>query len=76
MPNPAAEQVTILFDNSTAASTKIAIYNTVGQLVYENNQVNAAYNRLTVNTSNFEKGVYFVNMLQDNRTITKKLVVQ
>ncbi|MFN5711129.1 MAG: T9SS type A sorting domain-containing protein, partial [Bacteroidota bacterium] len=50
--------------------------NTVGQLVYENNQVNAANNRLTVNTSNFEKGVYFVNMLQDNRTITKKLVVQ
>jgi hypothetical protein len=76
MPNPAAEQVTILFDNSTAAPTKIAIYNTVGQLVYENNQVNAANNRLTVNTSNFEKGVYFVNMLQDNRTITKKLVVQ
>ncbi len=75
-PNPAQENVNIKFNNEVIGQTKIVITNTLGQLVFENNNVDSKLSNLNINTSNLNKGVYFVSVIQNNKTITKKLVVQ
>jgi hypothetical protein len=75
-PNPAQDQVNVRINSASATQTKIVITNAVGQLVYENNNVDAKLNNLNISTSDLEKGVYFVSVIQNNQTFTKKLVVQ
>lgn len=75
-PNPAHEQVNVKINTLSAAPTKIIITNTVGQMVYENNNVDAKLSNLNISTAAFEKGVYFVSVIQNNQTFTKKLMVQ
>lgn len=75
-PNPAHEQVNIKLNNFKISQTKIIITNAVGQLVYENNNVHSQLSNLNISTSDLEKGVYFVSVIQNNQAFTKKLVVQ
>jgi hypothetical protein len=75
-PNPAQDQVNVKINSNGAFQTKIVITNAVGQLVYENNNVDAKLSNLNISTSDLEKGVYFVSVIQNNQTFTKKLVVQ
>ncbi len=75
-PNPAQDQVNVKINSNGAFQTKIVITNAVGQLVYENNNVDANLSNLNISTSDLEKGVYFVSVIQNNQTFTKKLVVQ
>jgi len=75
-PNPAQDQVNVRINSASATQTKIVITNAVGQLVYENNNVDAKLSNLNISTSDLEKGVYFVSVIQNNQTFTKKLVVQ
>jgi hypothetical protein len=74
-PNPANEQVNLKL-NYPVKQTKVTITNSVGQIVYENNNVDSRWSNLNINTSDLEKGVYFVSVIQNNQTFTKKLVVQ
>jgi hypothetical protein len=76
MPNPADDQVNLKFFNTTTNQTKVTICNSLGQLVYENNNVNANLNQLNIQTGDLQNGVYFVTVIQNNQTFTKKLVVQ
>jgi hypothetical protein len=75
-PNPAQDQVNIKLNNAKISQTKIIITNAVGQLVYENNNVDSQLSNLNISTSDLEKGVYFVSVIQNNQAYTKKLVVQ
>lgn len=76
-PNPAHDQVNVKLNTSaTAAQTKIIITNALGQLVYQNNNVDSKLSNLNISTGDLEKGVYFVSVMQNNQTFTKKLVVQ
>ncbi len=75
-PNPAQDQVNVRINSASTTQTKIVITNAVGQLVYENNNVDAKLSNLNISTSDLEKGVYFVSVIQNNQTFTKKLVVQ
>lgn len=76
MPNPAQDQVNLQLYNTASTKTSIIITNALGQLVYENNNVDAQLRNLNISTSDLEKGVYFVSVIQNNQHITKKLVVQ
>jgi len=75
-PNPAQDVVNVKINNAGAAPTKVVITNSIGQLVYQHNNVDAKLNNLNISTSNLEKGVYFVTVIQNDKTFTKKLVVQ
>jgi hypothetical protein len=75
-PNPAQDQVNVKLNQLNAATTKIIITNAVGQLVYEHNNVNSNLSNLNISTSDLEKGIYFVSVIQNDQTFTKKLVVQ
>lgn len=75
-PNPAKEQVNIKFDANLNEQTKIVITNSIGQLVYQNENIDASLKNLNISIHDLNKGVYFVSVIQNNQTFTKKLVVQ
>jgi hypothetical protein len=60
-------------NNANISQTKIIITNAVGQLVYENNNVDSQLSNLNISTSDLEKGVYFVSVIQNNQAYTKKI---
>jgi hypothetical protein len=75
-PNPAQDHVNVKLNQLATATTKIVITNAVGQFVYEHNNVNSNLSNLNISTSDLEKGIYFVSVIQNDQTFTKKLVVQ
>lgn len=73
-PNPARDIVTIAVESSVNNKT-IAITDMLGRRVYSKNTQNKKDN-VSVNTSNFRPGVYFVSITADNKVIkTEKLVI-
>ncbi len=68
-PNPSSTLVNL---QTTLVSGTVSIFNTSGQQVYVN-----AFNEATstINLSGFTSGVYIVKVTGENRSITKKLVV-
>jgi hypothetical protein len=75
-PNPAQDMVNVIFDNKNANPTKIIIANAIGQIVYESNHLDTKLSNLNISTSELDKGIYFVTMIQNNSSFTKILVVQ
>ena len=69
-PNPATNYLRI---GSNGQIQQIIITNTIGQVVY-NKQPNRASE--TVNTSQYDKGVYFVTVKTLNGTTTQKIMIQ
>jgi hypothetical protein len=78
-PNPANKNFTTLtFDLENKASVNVSIFNNLGQRVKEvfNGKLQKGENKLKVKTSNLSKGLYFININIDNKTITKKLLIE
>ena len=69
-PNPSSTLVTL---QTTLSFGTVSIYNTNGQQVYINSFNEATS---TINLSGLTTGVYFVKVTGENRSITKKLVVE
>jgi hypothetical protein len=76
-PNPANEVLNINFELSTGAEkAEIAIFNTIGQVVYQNT-VNAESKSTKVDVSNFEKGLYVIKIVDNQgNTQNQKVLVQ
>jgi hypothetical protein len=75
-PNPTRDNVTISFNNVETGNYNLTIEDVKGQKVV--NEVIAVKNSNStkkVNTSQFEKGVYFVRLINGSTIVTKKLVV-
>ncbi len=72
-PNPATNELNVQLDNVTT-DYKIAIYNTLGSLLYEkNNQISKNDN--SVNISQLNSGIYFVQITDsENRIYQKRLI--
>ena len=68
-PNPTRDQVTI---TASAEMTRITVINYVGQLVKD---LKVNQNKVTLNTSNFESGVYVVRIETESEVITKRFAV-
>ncbi len=66
-PNPAS---TMLRVKSNGEITNVRLVNTIGQVVY-NSSTNA-----NIDISNFERGVYFIQVDTKNGTNTQKVVIQ
>ncbi len=71
-PNPASNKIKIEFAETSVENT-ISIYNALGSLMFKSQSTDT---ELTIDVSSFAKGVYFVQIIDENKTsITKKLVV-
>lgn len=69
-PNPANDFLRI---NTNGNLNSIRIMNLVGQIIYESQIQNS---NTTINISDFESGVYFIQVETTNGTTTQKIVIQ
>ncbi len=69
-PNPFDNEFVINFN--TIELTQISIYNSVGQIVESREATKAEY--IKINTENYNKGVYYIQLKANDITITKKIV--
>jgi len=71
-PNPAMINSTINMI-STSNITNVKVYNTIGQIVYNENMNKHEVN---ISTNNFSAGTYIINVIKDDGMVTKKIVVK
>ena len=75
-PVPANEFVNVSvagFENDYS----IAIFNTMGQLVHQQENISAFNNHLnTLNISNLNNGVYMIKAFNENEEVVKRLIIQ
>lgn len=69
-PNPANQEVTVLFDKADI----IRIFNAAGVLV-ESYNVNQN-NMKTISTANYENGVYLIQLIDQGKVSVEKLIVE
>ncbi len=68
-PNPARDQVTI---TANTEMTRITVINYVGQLVLSSEM---SQNKVVLNTSDFESGIYLVRIETESEVITKRFAI-
>ncbi len=75
-PNPAENVVSASFGEQFAdADNQIQVYDLLGKRVFGHN-LNVGENKIDIETSDFDSGVYFVNILSNGKVIgSKKLIV-
>lgn len=77
-PNPAEASTSLAFRLATKGNVTINVYNVTGQVVSSvTNQDYAAgsYN-INLNTEKYDSGIYFVNMITADGTVSKKLIIK
>jgi len=77
-PNPAADKVTLTFALTQPERIKVIVYNMFGQNMgtFMNENQMAGMHNLTINTTGYAKGIYFVNTIVGNSSNTRKLVIE
>ena len=78
-PNPANSFLTVNFELTDASvSTQIRIIDMNGRLVktMANNFMNSGVNQITTDISDLTQGVYFLQIIAGNKSITKRVVKQ
>ena len=78
-PNPANSFLTVNFELTDASvSTQIRIMDMNGRLVktIANNFMNSGVNQITTDISDLTQGVYFLQIIAGNKSITKRVVKQ
>ena len=72
-PNPAKDFVKVSTDNRQ--QTTVKIYNTVGMLV-GTRLATSATNEIEINVSEYNPGIYFINISNEEYNVTKKIVIE
>jgi len=71
-PNPSTTFVTIDLDDVEMHT--LLIFNSIGQLIYENNKSNL--NRLNINTSEWSSGIYSLQVIGKTQILNKKIIIK
>ena len=76
-PNPANEIATLTFSTSIESKVVINITNTLGKIVYKNEigNLSAGKHIMPISTVALVEGIYFVNLMTDNKIITKQITI-
>jgi len=78
-PNPSVTgQSNVTIDLKKSAKVRLEVFNSLGQNIARvlNKTLPQGRNNVTLNTSKMSKGIYFVNVLVEEKLITKKLVIE
>lgn len=75
-PNPAASQVTFLYDNLNEDLATVTVYDLQGKVVYSNEFYGEGFNKQTVDVSFLNAGIYNVIIKSENRVGTQKLIIK
>jgi hypothetical protein len=76
-PNPADNNVNVMFNISENKSMNVSVVSILGNVV-KNYNINAVsgLNTINVDIADLKGGIYFVNLRSGNTQITKKLIVE
>lgn len=76
-PNPASNQCELNFNLRLAKTLSVSVINVLGQKVIEKNNLlfNEGNQRILLNTSDLPNGMYFIQLSDGYRAISKPLVV-
>lgn len=73
-PNPASKTATITFNNMPfAEDAQLFIYNESGQILQQINI--SGHGSLVIDTEEYNRGVYIINLKTKNLSISKKLII-
>lgn len=72
-PNPANDFIKISLLNP-AENVSVKIFNSNGSTIYST--ITSSTNEININTLNFDKGLYFVQVISLNKTYSGKFIVQ
>jgi hypothetical protein len=76
-PNPATNNVSVVYNLSKASNVTLGIYNMVGQqLMTTSKYINAGEVNVALNIEKLPQGIYFIKSNIGNETYTNKLVVE
>ncbi|MCW3070865.1 MAG: ancA 3 [Bacteroidetes bacterium] len=75
-PNPGGNTININYMSYSQGEVTLNILNDVGKSVYFNRLQKTGSFGYQLNMSNFKKGIYFIEILQDNNRSVKKVVLQ
>ncbi|MDI3545768.1 MAG: polyhydroxybutyrate depolymerase [Rikenellaceae bacterium] len=75
-PNPTNSILTITFPLQYMNDFNlIEIYNTLGELVYSQ-KIHSLQNQITINLSDLSEGIYFLEILQQNKLFLNKIIIK
>jgi hypothetical protein len=76
-PNPASDNVNIVYTLSEASDVNVTVVSVTGEVVYNNNLGTVAAGKYTenINATDLANGVYFYTLTVNGKEITKKLVI-
>jgi hypothetical protein len=75
-PNPSLGVVTIDYRSTETKSLKVSVMSASGQLIYsDNNGKFKGVFTTKLDLSNLSKGIYFVQFVEDNKVVNKKIVL-
>lgn len=72
-PNPTSGNITLSFANSTTGKVNVKVVSVLGQEVY-NEMFTQANEKLNVDLSKYESGIYLVQVTMNNTTTVKRIV--
>jgi hypothetical protein len=74
-PNPTNTQVNIEYELKNIQTSNIEVYNNLGQLIYQKKGNKSKKGNISIDISNYQKGLYFVKFISKNSTKTEKLII-
>ncbi len=72
-PNPATHTVTLQADGNGATMKEAAVYDATGRVVFRSN---AEVNKMEINVSDWESGIYFARIISGDSVVVKKFTKQ
>lgn len=76
-PNPSNESTTLSITLNDASVIKMSLVNVSGQILSTSNyNVESGIHKFNLNTSNYETGVYFVELTVNGSKVSKRLVIE
>lgn len=73
-PNPVSNIVTLLFENINNSSVELIVFNLQGQVFAE--MENVKTNSIQLNMENYQRGMYFYTIKNNNQTIAKGKIIK
>jgi hypothetical protein len=71
-PNPSSDIVNIGFNSNHDKASTLMIFDFSGNLIYKTRELNKSN---TINTSQWSKGIYTIQVNSNNQSINKKLII-
>lgn len=75
-PNPSNGVFELEFDSSIGSNIQVSVSNMSGQIVYSNQIESINTNNKSIDLRDLTSGIYSINIISDNHSVNKKLVIE